>query len=55
MALINIRIEKVIVEQDPEIKELLKRIADKLSEDDKLREKIMAKLNNIISDVKSTV
>jgi hypothetical protein len=72
MALINIRIEKVVVEQDPEVKAMLKRIDEaltnderfkrtllelikELKDDDKLRGEIIAKLNNIISDIKSTI
>jgi hypothetical protein len=53
MALINIRIEKVVVEQDPEVKKLLQEIIDKLKHP--IPQEIIDKLDAMKEDIKSTV
>lgn len=59
MALFHITIEKVIVQpdNDQDIKKILFQILKKLDnpEDEKVRAEIMAKLEKLIADVKSTI
>lgn len=56
MALFHITIEKVVVKSDPEIIELLKEIKCLVSNGDEgVKQEIMDKLNNAISDIKSTI
>lgn len=57
MALINykITIEKVVVESDPEVKNILLEILKAVSEDPEEKKEIMRKLDKVINDIKNTV
>lgn len=58
MAFININIEKVVVESDPEVKTLLKQINKKLDDykqNEATMKKVYDKLDKAIKDIKQTV
>lgn len=57
MALIQITIEKVVIESDPEIKNLLLEIREIIAEDPNgdVKQEIAEKLDKAICDIKSTI